>query len=220
MSVVKVSFNQQPPSLCGSPNRQPQDVDFPLVGFKYACLEFARPYLTDYAREMIDHVPLSGGYRYVLLDLKVHDLLPGQYPCLPGWHCDGFVDPRQEGREERHHLFVTGQGALTEFLDREVELELPLKVRGKALLQLFRKQLNRKDWEPAPIPSCQWVRFGRRDFHRGPKAKKAERRLLMRITESDVLRPNKRVERYTKNERARVYSKNGETIRPIDCLNR
>ncbi|MDF1665219.1 MAG: hypothetical protein P1V97_25880 [Planctomycetota bacterium] len=203
---MKISFNSHVPTVHGCQQRQASKLDFPSYGFKYACLDFARPYLTEYVREMIDKAPISGGFRHVLLDVKVHDLRPGQYPCLPGWHCDGFIDPRQESRGERHHLFVSGQGALTEFLDRKVELTVPPGLRGKALLHSFRKQLRSLNWDAHSIPSCQWVQFGRRDFHRGPRAKRAERRLLIRITESDVLRPNKRIERYTESRCAAVYS--------------
>lgn len=198
-------FNRHPPQTLGAPQRPPGPEDYPRVGLKYACLDFARPYLTPYVLEMIAKVPLSRDYRYTLIDVKVHDLVTGVYPCLPGWHCDGFIDPRQGSRGETHYLFVTGQGARTEFLKAPIELEFPPRKRGKALLHSFQTQLRELEPKAEAVPSCQWVRFGRWDFHRGPRARLNEKRLFLRITESDVLRPNKKVERYPPGQGALVH---------------
>lgn len=27
--------------------------------------------------------------KHIVIDSRVHMLMPGQYPCIPGWHCDG-----------------------------------------------------------------------------------------------------------------------------------
>lgn len=50
-----------------------------------------------------------------LVDVKVHMLMPGQYPCIPGWHCD-FVPRNNEGEKvfeditgEKMYLWVSGE---------------------------------------------------------------------------------------------------------------
>lgn len=44
-------------------------------------------------RSLIDSVPVSDPEDWEL-DIKVHMLMPGQYPCIPNWHCDNV--PRDE----------------------------------------------------------------------------------------------------------------------------
>lgn len=62
--------------------------------------------------------------RHVIVDTRVHMLMPGWYPCIPGWHHDDVARTRSDGQpnyEEqpyysRHVLFVLNADvAPTEF---------------------------------------------------------------------------------------------------------
>ncbi len=54
--------------------------------------------LTRYALEemkvRMNSVPLQGTHGWWVIDSKVVMLMPGQYPSIPGWHCDAV--PREE----------------------------------------------------------------------------------------------------------------------------
>ena len=60
-------------------------------------------------------------------DVKVHMLMPGQYPCIPNWHTDmvrrgddGKKIPGSEQPDEKMFLWLSGQ-PFTEFSDgREI----------------------------------------------------------------------------------------------------
>lgn len=38
----------------------------------------------------LDVLHLAPEPGYVVIDSRVHMLMPGQYPAIPGWHCDGI----------------------------------------------------------------------------------------------------------------------------------
>lgn len=70
------------------------------------------------------------------LDSRVHMLMPGWYPCIPGWHHDdvprntadgqpNYVDPPYRARHVM--VLVNGDIAPTEFLDGDVYVPTPLK---------------------------------------------------------------------------------------------
>lgn len=77
-------------------------------------------------------------------DVKVHMLMPGQYPCIPNWHRD-FV-PRENGRQRFD----------------QVRPELPMYswISGPPLTQ-FRDGF---------VEPGKWVRFTQLDEHRGTAA--------------------------------------------------
>lgn len=68
--------------------------------------------------------------RHVVIDSRVHMLMPGMYPAIPGWHCDAW--PRTDGgagqpdpsnvRDKvnvRHWTAIVGDCSLTEFYPDE-----------------------------------------------------------------------------------------------------
>lgn len=173
----------------------PREQDFPALGFKYAALERVRAQTSDYVRAVLDAVPLAHEHRYVVVDVKVSQLRAGQPPCIPGWHCDVVLDPRHPSRPEVHHLFVSGQHGLTEFVAEPVELEVGPARSPQAFLRELGEQLAGQPPALTALESCQLTRYGRWHLHRGALAAEAERRLLVRVTETDLIRPTTRRER-------------------------
>lgn len=181
-------YGREPLGL-GASLPPPGPDDLPAATFKNAGLERVRAETTDYVRRVLDAVALRGQHRHVVVDVKVTDIEPGRPPCIPGWHCDSVLDPRHPSRPEVHHLFVTGSASLTEFVDGPVELEI-----GPARSpQAFLREVNRQLEELAPrvrsAPSCRLVEYGRFHLHRGALGRGRERRLLVRVTETDLIRP-------------------------------
>ena len=126
------------------------------------------------------------GY-YAIVDARWSFLHPGQYPCMPGWHCDGW--PRMQGnrmrapwaherREIRHLICVLGKHAsTTEFLgDEHTQL-----VAGLTWEQVS-KNVDAQHicrHRPGVI-----VEMGVGQLHRCPPARRAGTRLFFRISYS------------------------------------
>lgn len=59
----------------------------------------------------------------LIIDSRVHMLMPGWYPCIPGWHHDDVPREREDGQPEyfcpsytaAHALCVWGDASLTQF---------------------------------------------------------------------------------------------------------
>ncbi|MEZ2132518.1 MULTISPECIES: hypothetical protein [unclassified Sinorhizobium] len=154
--------------------------DWPADDWKYADVHHVYPRTTDLVRKIIDTAPITGRFRRVLIDVKVQDLTPDIYSCIPGWHLDGaFPDEAEE--PDNHHLFVMN-GPMTEFIDEPVKCEIGEPVDMKSILQQI--PLDVKVTTCAPNAITTFTSF---DFHRGVKADKPTRRLLVRLTETNTV---------------------------------
>lgn len=113
--------------------------------------------------EIIKYYPSLEGVLYEFpqdhadyyFDVKVHMLMPGQYPCIPNWHRD-FV-PRVDGQPDLTQIDTSmpfylwlSNGPYTEFID------------------------NR------PVTHSTWIPFTMEDLHRGSVSKKHTWRLFIR----------------------------------------
>lgn len=146
--------------------------------------------------------------KYLVVDTKVHMLMPGMCPAIPNWHSDGVprgVRLRPEDKaapdifaqdrmsNSRFHLLVTGEGCLTEFVsNKEVELEVPADPHTE-LYKMVNNQVRAKvangELDVVSVPSCTPVQFDWFDIHRGIEATKHEWRYLIRVTETDHMPP-------------------------------
>ena len=122
--------------------------------------------INDIADLMPDLIPLMATfpdncYDYVF-DVKVHMLMPNQYPCSPNWHCDHV--PRVDGKKRPDlcqldrlmYLWLSGP-PFTEF--REVGL----------------------------VPAATWFPFTQGDEHRGTMATEHCWRGFIRATHKDIM---------------------------------
>ena len=190
-AVTKYVFNTEPLKY-GKTLPSPRDEDYPPYSFKYGEIETVRSMTSDYVREVIDSAPIGGKHKNVMVDVKVHDLLTGRCPCLPGWHCDSVVRPDHPSQPELHHIFVTGIHCLTLFIAEPVELDLLEEDESmQHLNHSFNEQIKEKypNVKTTEVDSCRIATFGRWDFHTGQFSKGDERRLLIRVSESDIIKP-------------------------------
>jgi hypothetical protein len=182
-------FNRKVP-LLGAKFPQPSNSDFPLLQFKYASYSHVYKNTTSYVQQILDAMPLQYQHRRAVVDVKVTQIKPGIPPCLPGWHCDSVIDPYDHTLPEIHHIFVTGSASLTEFIGQPVALQYDSSLKHQKLLASFRKQLDEiEDLEVWKIPTCQVATYGRFDFHRGSMGLFSEKRLLIRATETNLIKP-------------------------------
>lgn len=88
-----------------------------------ASLEDAIKYGGELTRAALDAMDLTFSKKYIVVDTKIHMLMPGMSPAIPGWHTDGVprgsqLDPQFKGRPDIKaqetldspifHLLVTG----------------------------------------------------------------------------------------------------------------
>lgn len=102
-------------------------------------------------------------------DVKVHMLMPGQFPCIPNWHYDNV--PRVNNKQDFDLV--------------RPDLPMYLYVSGHPLT-LFRN--GGDEWE---IPAGKWYRFTQMDEHRGQESREFCWRGLIRATHKGIMPQNR-----------------------------
>jgi hypothetical protein len=156
--------------------------EFTTENLKYADIDFAINNTNQYVKDIIKSAPIEGNHKYIVVDVKTHILKEGQIPALPFWHFDCVCDPRDNSREEVHHIFIT-DGCNTEFLKHEAILDLEDAFNPVSFNKKYQDILIGEEIEPYCIYTY------RRHLHRATKAKKNCKRLLIRVSETDNIRP-------------------------------
>lgn len=148
-----VTFNRRPPILGPTIEQPPQELVKNTPSLWQADLDTAVRYGGELTHAALGAMNLRGDKRFTVVDTKVHMLMPGQCPAIPGWHTDGaprlLASPQdltghlahsptgqgppdlrvqehwgEEGRTPRFHLLVTGHGCLTEFLWNPLTIDI------------------------------------------------------------------------------------------------
>lgn len=178
------------------------------LGLHNASLEDALKYGGDLTRSAIGAMNLTMKKKYIIVDTKIHMLMPGMCPAIPGWHTDGVprgnsLDPTAKKEPNIHaqeemdspifHLLVTGDSCLTRFIkERNFELEVP-EAPDTKLYKMVSEQINKKvetgELTSFEAPSCTPVMWDWWEIHTGVPAKSHEWRFLIRVTESDIQKP-------------------------------
>lgn len=211
-------FNRRPLKFAGTIEAPSDDLIRNTLGLVGASAEDAARYGGDVTRAALSAMNLRNDRKYVVVDVKVHMLMPGMSPAIPGWHTDGVPrssdgNPRGDqapdlqaqeeidacARATHYHLLTTGLGCLTEFfVIPAVELTLPM---GTAKLysamteqvEALRERMKPR-YGPTSVviaPSCGVVEWDWWNIHRGVIATKREWRYLIRVTETDFLAPTR-----------------------------
>lgn len=116
----------------------------------------------------------------LVIDSRVHMLMPGWYPCIPGWHHDDVPRTRTDGQpnyddnqRSEHAIFLVNSGiAPTEFALGDADFkDVPL---GDTVYAQWHKeveeQLQTANLTKKKVPNMQWVFFDDRTWHRGVAA--------------------------------------------------
>jgi len=159
--------------VIGNTIEQPsQEIVKNTIGLWQADLDTAVRYGGDLTRQAISAMNIRGDKKYVLVDTKVHMLMPGQCPAIPGWHTDGAPRLKHVGKVEakengaysplgqgppnlevqkeweekgdtpRFHLLVTGEGCLTQFLARHCSMHFHDYEMNHDLYKGITKRIN------------------------------------------------------------------------------
>lgn len=98
-------------------------------------------------------------------DVKVHMLMPNQYPCIPNWHFDNI--PRVNNEQD--------------FSKVRTDLPMYLWLSGTPLTEFKDTGL---------VSPEKWIRFTQKDEHRGTMSKDFQWRGFIRATHKDILPAN------------------------------
>lgn len=148
----------------------PVDVrDMPPEDYKYADVDYVYPRTNGLVKTIIETAPITGRFKRVLIDIKVQDLNPEICSCLPGWHLDGSMQ-----EIEVHHLCVLN-GPQTEFINQPLFLDHRHDIPDDVAVTTSREGFI--------------TTFTSLDFHRGVYATRPTRRLLVRLTETNIILP-------------------------------
>lgn len=138
----------------------------------------------DVRQEAIKHS--LKGYHPVI-DTKSVNLMPGQYPCIPGWHCDGVIRADQHSQPDlstladdiKHYTCCIAENKDipgTEFTTNPINLTVdPDHVWASVDEQM-------KVYRGKNAKSCQIIKFSRGDLHRGPAAENRGWRYFFRLS--------------------------------------
>jgi len=214
MTVYDTKIFNRRPLIQGQKISQPsEDLVKNTPSLWQADLDTAILFGGELTRQALGAMNIRGDKKYIVVDTKVHMLMPGQCPAIPGWHTDGAprwselhksytplgqgpadLDVQEEwdaaGDVPRFHLLVTGKGCLTEFLVDPIELFTP---KAHNLYAQLTGQINAKEaLKRAFAPSCTVVEWDWWNLHQGIIATAREWRFLIRVTESNYHRPQPR----------------------------
>ncbi|SMG43478.1 hypothetical protein [Paraburkholderia susongensis] len=133
-----------------------------------------------------------------IIDSRHHMLMPGMYPCIPGWHTDDAPrDPNRWGGQpdifdpeyETEHLLCivdAGTESLTEFLIGDILFNEYAFVKALEKGQNFYKTADQRicahENDTIQVASGQLAEFNVHSWHRGQPAKARGFRWFIRIT--------------------------------------
>lgn len=149
---------------------------FKSIPFKRAIATFPQP-AVELLTQMMQWA--EGKHKSVRVDLKVYDLKAGDYTCIPGWHIDTVTNPRHDSRPENHLIYTNVYG--TDFVSTPIA---------------FSEEKTHFSQVIAEIPEDNYLtatpnsiyQYGRFHLHRGAQVTTDCRRVLVRITETDIIR--------------------------------
>lgn len=204
-----LKFNEKPLVIHGTPGSEPsQEAIRQTFGLLNASVRDAVMYGGEVVRQAFSDLPFELPDSAVV-DVKVHMLMKGMNPAIPGWHTDGVFrgsdgQPDLERDNELtpidYLLWVSGSKALTQFLTTPFTMDVPKDIGSDLYREMnirvgeFVQDWKHSDFEDKPniittVPSCQWVSWNSRNIHRGVPSTGSEWRILIRIAMSDRLRP-------------------------------
>ncbi len=210
MKLLPVKFNRNP-LVFGKSMEQPTFNDIKSTfGLWNASMEDAIRYGGELTRAALQTMNIRNDRKNIIVDTKIHMLMPGMSPAIPGWHTDGaprdknknpqgkdLPDTFAQENDERfnhYHILVTGTGCLTKFLAKPTYISIPDQPNESVYAVMSNETSSKVKEDPTltiNAPTCTSVEFDWWDIHTGVIAEKHEWRYLIRVCESDYYQPRK-----------------------------
>lgn len=218
-------FNRNPVKVGKSIEEPDQkEIEFTL-NLRQASFMDAWRYGGEITRQALSAMNFQGDRKYIVVDTKVHMLLPGFIPAIPGWHTDGVprgaeLDPAGKGcprmsaqvhgliSAPRYHLLVTGSHCPTRFLNG------PWNIDVQDTPDLYKSMSNQvnKYLKTSHVPedfcfdtpNSTVVEWDWWNIHTAQQAKGRGWRYLIRVTETDHIAPRTNPEDFIRTQ-TQVY---------------
>lgn len=144
----------------------------------------------------------------LIIDSRVHMLMPGMYPCIPGWHHDDVPREREDGQpnyetpsyKAEHIMAIWGDCSRTEFaLGQHLMNLAPLgqKIYKVASPEIEKLCLMGK-LQRQIAPERTMIGFDWQTWHRGAQTTHPGFRFFIRATRKSLLAP-KNEQRFNAN---------------------
>jgi hypothetical protein len=141
-----------------------------------------------------------------IIDSRVHMLMEGWFPCIPGFHHDDVPREREDGQPEYHNPSYRSQHALilyngdvcpSEFALGESEFpEVPMGEKYyKVWHPLVVEKIKRGELESFLAPSDTVIYFDDRTWHQGTRTKANGWRLFIRASWNTTRKPTNEIRR-------------------------
>jgi hypothetical protein len=141
-----------------------------------------------------------------IIDSRVHMLMPGWFPCIPGYHHDDVPRERYDKQPEYYNPSYRSQHALvlyngdicpTEFAIGEQVFSNPEdhKIIYREWHKEVEQLINQKQLNVIKAPSEQIVYFDDRTWHQGTKAVGSGWRLFIRASWNTERKPTNEIRR-------------------------
>lgn len=209
---MQIIFNRTRPRIGASIEEPSQEIIESSLNLRQVSLEDAARYGGSITKNALGAMNFRGDRKHIIVDTKVHLLMPGWVPAIPGWHTDGVprgeeMNPAGKGDPNlaaqayglvsapRYHLLVTGTHCPTKFLDAPFALDLSMEV-GKDLYKVMTQQVNESlslvaenrvptmTTPPSTVVEWDWW-----NVHTAQQATGRGWRYLIRVTETDHIEP-------------------------------
>ena len=166
-------------------------------------VDFARKIGGPVTNAFIDALPQQ--YQYGVIDTRVHMLIPGWYPCIPGWHHDDVPRSTPTGQPNYNNpeyfsrhccALINAAVAPTEFLLGSVQVPTPPD--GQVIYRVWDDYLEGTGIEEGrrfSAPDRQLIFFDANTFHRGVAAVSSGWRWFGRISINTNRKPTNEIRR-------------------------
>lgn len=209
-------FNRNPVKVGNSIEPPSQDAIENSLNLRQVSLEDAARYGGSITRNALGAMEFVGDRKNIIVDTKVHFLLPGMCPAIPGWHTDGVprgadLNPGGSGEpvlnamldgsvsEPRYHLLVTGTHCPTKFLKGIIDLDHydllmpnPRELYAN-MSRLVTRHLDNNRYADDALtfdsPDSTVLEWGWLTVHTAQLATGRGWRYLIRVTETDHIEP-------------------------------
>lgn len=142
----------------------------------------------------------------VIIDSRVHMLMPGWFPCIPGWHHDDVPRERSDGQPNYHNpsyrsehvmALVGGDICPTQFaLGRHRLPDVPVgNVYYRDWHPMVDAQIASGNLDRVDVPSNQLVFFDWQTMHQGQRARGNGWRWFIRASRNTTRLPTNELRR-------------------------
>lgn len=147
-----------------------------------------------------------GGFENAIIDTRSHMLMPGWYPCIPGWHHDDVPRSRADGQPNYEtpeyrsvHAMALVNGGICPTQFAIGECDLPAVPLGGVIYKQWHPLVERAcrlgTLDRLDAPSNQIVWFDWKSFHQGVPANRGGWRWFGRASFETDRKPTNEIRR-------------------------